>query len=237
MAVDLGKRKFIPQKMSFQALESIISRDLNDFDEYSCLLESAIKKEKSTLLKEIDEKQKTYDEYSEDEIIEFYLDDLNQIGAVFPSFFRKSLLISLYSLLEHELQKLCKKIQHSLIKKYKSPDDNDSEGYVNKAKSYIMSSCNINSESLNQLFNTVDKYRVTRNILVHEGSRVYHDTEKYKRIEEFISTESERKYIEVTNSGYMFFEKDFVDYFMIIINNIFKELFLEVNKKSKLFKS
>ena len=110
MAINLGKRKIIPQKMSFKALEDSIIRDLSDFDEYSFLLESVLEQKKSKLSKKIDEEVRIDEEYDEDEIVEFYLDDLNQIGAVFPSFFRKSLLISLYSLLEHELQKLCKKI-------------------------------------------------------------------------------------------------------------------------------
>lgn len=235
MAIDLCKRKIIPQKMSFKALEDSISRDLIDFDEYSFLLESTLEQKKSKLLNKIGEKVKTDEEYSEDEIIEFYIDDLNQIGAVFPSFFRKSLFISLYSLLEHELQKLCKKIKFSSIKKHKFSDCD--EVYVNKTRSYIISSCNIDSESLNQIFDKIDVYRVTRNILVHEGSRVYHGSKKYKKIEEFISTESEKKFIEVTNSGYMFFEKEFIDDFMETIKNLFKELFHEINIKNEFFKS
>ncbi len=221
--------------MSFKSLEDIINRDLDDFDEYSFLLETVFEQKQSKLSKKIDREINTDREYDEQEIIEFYLDDLNQVGAVFPSFFRKSLLISLYSLLENELKKLCEKIEFSLIEEQKYKEGNGN--YVNNAKLYINSACQINSAFLGETWDIIDKYRRTRNILIHDGGRVYHDSDKYKKIEVFISTESETKYIEVTNSGYMFFEKEFVDLFMATIKNLFKELFLEINRKSELFQS
>lgn len=202
--------------MRFYALRKIINRDLEDFDEYSYLLETTLNKKYKALLNDIEEQKQSQIEYDEQEIIDFYIDDLNQIGAVFPSFFRKSLIISLYSLLEHELVRLCQKIEYSLVDKQEFKKGNGD--YVNKARKYIESACGIQSKELSNLWNKINTIRITRNILIHGGSRVYHDSKEYRQIEPLISNDSKERFIEVTNSGYMFLQKEFVEYFSKIIN-------------------
>lgn len=221
--------------MRFYALRKSINRDLEDFDEYSFLLEAALNKKYKALLNDIEKQKQSHTEYDEQEIIDFYIDDLNQIGAIFPSFFRKSLIISLYSLLEHEVVRLCQKIEYSLIEKQKY--DSGNGNYVNKARKYIESACNIQSKELSNLWNKINTIRITRNILIHGGSRVYHDSKKYRQIESLISNDSKENFIEVTNSGYMFLQKEFVEYFSKILNRLFELIFEEIAQRKRLFES
>ena len=228
MVIDLSKKiKFSPKDSTFKTLKEGFINHLDEFDEYFFIVEESLENKEKELVNRIKSESEKNEEYDLSFFEDFYIDDWNQIGAIFPSIFRKSLLLSIYSLFEFELINVCRKIETVLnndekfkIKKKK--------GNVESAKLYLKKSCILKSNDFDNIWETITVYRHIRNNIVHRGGRLYDESPNYKVISQFIEKHTSENFIEVTNSGYMFFSKKFIEFFIQSLKLLFEIIYCNI---------
>lgn len=89
-----------------------------------------------------------------------------KIHEIFPSFYRQSTFIGLYSFFETRLSSLCEIMQR--IKEYKIKIS-DGDNYIEKSKKYLKLVVGIDTEDLNSHWAKIVDYRKIRNCLVHHN--------------------------------------------------------------------
>jgi len=222
MAIDLGKRKIKPQNLTVDAVRKSIFHNIDEFDEYIYLIEEVLDNKEKKFVDRLKLEAENHEYYNFDEISEFFIDDWNQIGAVFPTIFRKSIFLSLFSLFEFEINNVCHKLSslNTQIKSFKPQTP-----YTLTAKNFLDTVITKKSHIAETAWNQIDIYRCIRNVIVHNGSRFYDDTQNYERIKDFIEEHTGENFIEVTKSGYMFYSKEFILFFIDNIRIYFNEVF------------
>lgn len=96
-----------------------------------------------------------------------------KVYEIFPSFYRQSTFIGLYSFFETRLYSLCDNLQR--IKEYKLKlTDLNGNNYIEKSKKYLklVVSLELNNEDLNILWTQIKDYQKIRNCLVHNNGYV-----------------------------------------------------------------
>ncbi len=91
-----------------------------------------------------------------------------KVHEIFPSFYRQSTFIGLYSFFETRLHSLCENMQR--IKEYKIKlSDISGDNNTEKSKKYLKLVVGIDTVDLNYLWAKIADYRKIRNCLVHHN--------------------------------------------------------------------
>lgn len=109
--------------------------------------------------------------------------DLNFIFTeYFPSFQRKSALISLMSFLEIELKQLCEFYKETMptYKNFKSKDL-----WIDKSVNYLIKHVKLNISKSNKIWNQLKIIQKIRNVIVHENGQITSEHKDYKEINTF----------------------------------------------------
>lgn len=120
----------------------------------------------STLHHELVEIDKYIDKFETEEEKEFYVDriydDIAAYRDEFPTIMRYSLLISIYSHLEHELNKLCRYYNREGFMNYKT-----NENGITRSKQFIKNELNMNFPDRTKEWTFICNVKKIRNCLVH----------------------------------------------------------------------
>ena len=94
-----------------------------------------------------------------------------KVHEIFPSFYRQSTFIGLYSFFETRLRSLCENMQR--IKEYKIKiSDINGETYIEQSKKYLKLVVGIDTKDLNSHWAKITGYRKIRNCLVHNNGHI-----------------------------------------------------------------
>ncbi len=99
-----------------------------------------------------------------------------KVIEIFPSFYRQSTFIGLYSFLEERLNSLCDQLRR--FKKYKIKlSDLSGENIIEKSKKYLRLVVDLEIEGLDTLWLKITEYQKIRNCFVHLNSSIIRDKE------------------------------------------------------------
>ena len=116
---------------------------------------------------------------SDDEPKDIYWNyEYHKIHEIFPSFYRHSTFIGLYSFLETRLYSLCDNMQR--LKEYKIKLSGGSN--IEKSKKYFTLVVGINTEDLNKFWAKLTDYRKIRNCLVHNNGFIKDKRQTWEEI-------------------------------------------------------
>lgn len=150
----------------------LIKIRLNDIKDYILEIESKFESDMDQIGKQLDKelKKKPLDPESKDYLIEFYSEDYQKISETFLSTFRYSVLVSIYSIIETEMNSLCRHLKH-INKLSLELTDLKGDG-IGRAKLYLEKVCNVDfPDDINSWAN-IQKLNKVRNCIVHAEGNV-----------------------------------------------------------------
>lgn len=139
--------------------------------------------------------------------------------------FHNSLLISGYSFLEFSLVEYCM-LLNDYLNVQKQFDDTKGSGIL-KCRRFLNRELNLNIHTFAD-WEFSDDMRELRNLIIHNNSNIITEPDKSKESQEFYSTLSKYKELEITDSGYIFIKDielitKFVDKSVEFINEIIEK--------------
>lgn len=114
---------------------------------------------------------------------------------IFPYIMRNSLFITLYSLLEHELDHLCRYLCEEYNYSIKFSDYREKNG-IQRAKCYLKKIARIDFPDKTSSWDSIANYNRIRNLIVHNNGKL-DATQNAKKVRDFIERSS---LIEITES-------------------------------------
>ena len=180
-----------------------IAFDIRNLREYVRKLEDVLRNELEKFNLRVEEETSKLPEHQKEEFYNFCSGEYWQLTEVFPHIFRSSLFVTCYSFFEHELNELCgyfHKHQSCPIK------INDLKGDgIFRAKIYLKKVVGIEFPDQSTSWEDIVDYNKIRNIIVHNNGKL-DDSQKSKRIEEFIKKKSS---IKLNNLKFIKFNDNF----------------------------
>ncbi|MBU8968023.1 hypothetical protein KSS88_04160 [Bacillus altitudinis] len=141
----------------------VIKSEIEAFSKYIDHVESTITEEFLKLKNQIDQyegdEQELYVDYMYDEIVT-YRDD-------FPAIMRSSILISIYTYLEHELNRFCRYHNADGFKNYDSRDRG-----IERAKNFIKDELNMKFPDQTKSWQFINSVREIRNSFAHANGYI-----------------------------------------------------------------
>jgi hypothetical protein len=145
------------------------------------------------------------------------IDEKWKLNSEFPNMFRKSLFVSIYSRIEHELNRICRKYEGEYEIDLK--DFRKDKG-IKRAQKYLKEVVNVDFPDETKEWNKINHYNFIRNNIVHNKSKIT----KIKKIQSFINSEAT---IGLDNLNYINIRKGFCLKVIETMSNFFEQL----NKK------
>ncbi|MFD2517727.1 hypothetical protein [Salinimicrobium flavum] len=163
-----------------------LSTNLDKFKRYNSMMEGFLRNEFSRQKEEL-EIDKFYKKTEKDftELINITM-VVNDHLMFYPQNFRTSLLVQIFSLLEHKLGEIC--LYHHLSKSTDfSIKDLKGNSDIDKAKLYLKKACKIDFKHLDPEWNFLEKLRKIRNLIVHNKGEISGMHRNWNSIFSFIS--------------------------------------------------
>jgi hypothetical protein len=201
-------------------MESWINNQLDDMKDYIIenekYFESESVKIRASHAKFIDDSRIEYDnDYIEQLAVEY-----KKYSDNFPTIFRKSVLICLYSLLENCLFSICEMERNR--KGYEiSYVEIEGKGII-KAQKYLKFICKIDVSHNSKYWQTIKEYNILRNVFVHNEGKVKNE----KRLNHFLRINSE--YIKSDSDGYLQMKKGLLEYLQKNVQLLLIEIFAKI---------
>ncbi len=208
-------------------LESHITLGLQEYKEYSQVLEQKFREDREVKRAEFDEECKQYSDSERTEIEEFYSKDFMEVSDIKLSLYRSSTLVSLYTFLESSLHKMCLYAQrkNGFVVEV---SELRGEGIV-RAKSYLEIHNVISSDRLNGTWSNLSSFNKVRNCLVHCNGY----TDSYKNKNQIISIVNASSYLSLNEDGKLIIEKGYLDFISDEVGKYLLEVHKEIFKKNE----
>jgi hypothetical protein len=197
--------------------------ELLDFKAFHKTTEESWEKIDTELNSKVDEILKKYPEDVHDEIIEYHSWDFYLNQEKYPSIHRKSLVITIYSFLEIELNNLCGILSQSVDSNLKLKDING-KGFE-RAQTYLSKVANLDFSRMGGTLPFVKGVNNLRNLLVHNDGILPHNPND--AINTFVTNQ---KNIMGEPGSIVRFNSAFIEELIEKLIQFFSELDIEVQK-------
>jgi len=170
-----------PFRFQTNILRTTFALRVEALQETDQFIEKAIKTEVDRKERELEERlEESQDEAEQEAIREYSSDDLYLLSEQLPKNYRYSMVVSIYSLLEQTMVRLCR-----MIKRHNPgiPEPNFRAGIIFNAKQYLTVHGGIRFRKASRNWTRIIKYNKIRNLIVHhEGLIPKNEIDEYKRI-------------------------------------------------------
>lgn len=153
-----------------------ILTEIKSFKDYIIENHNSMSERQTAFNDMIEEKVKSYPD-NEQEVYEWFEDDLYQYNEFYPTMFNNSTLLSIYSFFEFSLKNLCTSL--SKYWQYKIQlDDLDGRNYIEKSKKYLILIANLDLTDIDSIWQEITKFQKIRNNIVHNNSNIIRQKDK-----------------------------------------------------------
>jgi len=202
-----------------RAFHSLINSKLYDLEEYAQRLGGLLKNELKGFTSFVEKEAAKLDEPEKERLYDLYSDDYWKLKDVFPNIVWCSLFITCYSLLEHELSRICESMR-SLKECPLKPSDLKDRG-IFQSKAYLKKVIGIQFPDNTRYWQEICFYNRIRNRIIHEGGRVY-DSENDSKLRAEIDRTSS---INLDDYGRILLSCDFVLEVIENLKSFFRDIF------------
>lgn len=173
---------FLPHWVDFEMMQiyDYIDEQEHQFDSKGKDLENKFHQLQKDIKEGKVEAPREYHSYLESSLI----DEMWQIDTQFKHFFRQSIVIQLYSLLESKLKYGCDNYASQKKTDYKMRDLKGSSD-MDKAKLFMTRTMGITIKDLEPEWGFIQRLRKTRNVIVHHNSELLDSHRDFKEINAF----------------------------------------------------
>lgn len=205
-----------------------IFSELSKIRKYYDQVEVFFTKESVRIEKEFESQTERYNLLSANqrhELIEKYGWELTSNQSAFPEMLRGSVLISIYNLMEHQLNNVCHGFEYSSASKIKLNDLNGKG--IERARIFLIKIADIDFSSLNTQWEFIKSLNLIRNNIVHSGTILPPD--KNHKLNKFIDSHPG---LRRGSNGELIINEGFIQQTIDIIMDFFNSLFKLIFKKS-----
>jgi hypothetical protein len=199
-----------PKKLPFvlQIFKMHTFTELNSFRDYITHSSVRIDKAQQDFEKEYKKFNKKHSKDEDDSgWIDYWSEEHIKFHEVFPTLFRQSTFISLYSFLETRLQSLCNNPQRTYSYKIKI-SDLSGENYIEKSKKYLKLVVGLNLDDLNTHWTNITNYQKIRNCFVHTNGNIMVDKTQPLNKQKFYEAVKKNTDLSINSSGEIKIEND-----------------------------
>lgn len=179
---------------------------LDDFTEYTSEIEAKFNTDKRRLSEHYDETIKNLSEEDRRDVDDYFSDDFYMIESIYILLYRRSTLVSIYSFLEHSMDRLCRHLY--AINTYPvKVDDLKGEGIV-RAKDYLEKLAKVKFDALNGEWSQLANMNKIRNCIVHADGDVMALSKS--RRESLLNIINNNRGISLKDERFISIEKEFI---------------------------
>lgn len=149
----------------------LIDIHLDNLDQFINTVHQNLEQGKAEFTKEIDARAKKLSPSDRDDLYDFYRDDYWLLDEEFPNILWNSVLISMYSVVDLELTRLCNSLQtkHSARK---ALSDRRKGTLLRKIEQYLTLDLSLSFPSSSADWTELNSIATVRNCVVHNGSQI-----------------------------------------------------------------
>ena len=220
-------KKMDIKKLKIQFFKSGVRHALEEFKYHAVGIENHLKSEANKLT---DYYEKETENLSDDEKREYFelynSDEYYRLEEIFPQIQRKSELVGIYTVLEHNLNLLCLIYQKHMNLKLKLSDIK-AEGIIDTAKKYLEKVVGLKFPSNHKSWSEIKNIQRIRNLFVHNDGKLKGSDKDKKPIKDYIKSST---YLELNQNDRILIKDGFTVYCLDQFREIFEELFKSVNE-------
>ena len=223
-----NRLKFKPSK-ALWIYKNILQKEFSEIKDFVNETKDLISSKQKELEKYINnEIKKSVHPDSEQEIVDFFIDDFIKYDRTYIELLMNSTFISSYSLFESSFSRICK---HAQKEKGTQINLNDLSGKgINQCKKYIEKAIEIDLSSLCTNWQEIQNYNKVRNLIVHNSANFEKDKNKALENQEMYSFIASNPFIQIKREGRgYFYIKDYQ--FIIIFCDKAESFLSEIIKK------
>lgn len=197
--------------------EMSIRMDLEAFKKHIRNVESFLNQEVIAFEKHAAEVTAEWEDFERAEYYENLHNEYWELSKVYPSIQRKSELISIYTILENTINKICLLYQSSIENPVKI-EDLEANGIIDRSKRYLEKVVLLDFPSRHNSWKEITKIQQIRNSFVHADGNVKTGNS------DLIKYINQSQYLELKNNKIKILN-GFSEYCLQIFENFFNELF------------
>lgn len=148
-----------------------IMMDLETFKQHTRNVESFLNQEVKVFEKRAEEITSEWEDFERAEYYENSHDEYWELSKVYPNIQRKSELISIYTILENTLNRICLVYQSSIENPVKMKDL-EANGIIDQGKRYLQKVVLLNFPTSHESWKEITKIQQIRNSFVHAAGHV-----------------------------------------------------------------
>ncbi len=145
--------------------------DLETFKQHTRNVESFLNQEVKVFEKRAEEITSEWEDFERAEYYENSHDEYWELSKVYPNIQRKSELISIYTILENTLNRICLVYQSSIENPVKMKDL-EANGIIDQGKRYLQKVVLLNFPTSHESWKEITKIQQIRNSFVHAAGHV-----------------------------------------------------------------
>lgn len=192
--------------------------DLDTFKQHTKNVESFLSQEVKAFEKYAEEVTSEWEEFERAEYYEDSSDQYWELSKVYPNIQRKSELISIYTILESTINRICLVYQSSIDNPVKLKDL-DAHGIIDQGKRYLEKVVRLDFPSQHPSWKEIDKIQQIRNSFVHAAGHVKAGNK------DLIKYIKQSKFLELKNDNHIEINNGFSEHCLDVFENFFEELF------------
>lgn len=159
-------------KFIIQLKQDIIDTEIAPYKEFLYEINNFANNEKDKLKDMIEEKVKQNPKYEED-IYLHYSDRYDIYDFKYVELVNNGILVQVYSFFEYQLKDICQILNKFVLNKKGKYHKNDKLSLAENLRDEIATITGLDFSSLIGLWKNLDKYRIVRNIIVHNGANLF----------------------------------------------------------------
>ena len=214
------------KKLRIRFFRTGVRDDIEQFKIHVVGVENYLEKEVKDLVDYHDKRTESLSEEEKNEYYDFYSDDYWQLDEVFPNIQRKSELIGIYTVLEHNLNLLCSIYERHTNSKVKL-SDLKAYGIIDTAKKYLVKVVGLDFPSNHSSWTEIKNIQRIRNLFVHNDGKLKGSENDKAPIKQYIATSN---YLELDQHERIIIKRGFTEYCLEQFREFFDELCKSVDE-------
>jgi len=198
-----------------------IMMDLGTFKQHTRNVESFLNQEIKTFEKHAEEVTSKWEDYERAEYYEESSDQYWELSKVYPNIQRKSELMSIYTILENTIMRICLVYQSSIDNPVKMKDL-EAHGIIDQGKRYLEKVVRLDFPSKHDSWKEIDKIQQIRNSFVHAAGHVKTGNK------DLIKYIKQSPFLELKNNNQVEISNGFSEHCLDVFANFFDELFVRM---------
>ena len=208
-----------------------VQTDISVFKIFVFDIDKVIKSHKTEFESKVNEQIKKYP-HNEQDIKEHFEEQYYQYYEMYPSLYRNSVLLTIYSYFEHNLNQICDTISKygNSVEKY---DKKNKRNLIERCKTFLTKTYGLDLSDIEEIWSNLTVYQKVRNAIAHNDSNTIKEKGKIVSEQYLFKTLKNNNNIKINDSGkFQIDNNQFLYDLCVHIEKYLSEVFKRIISKS-----